>query len=95
MVFLLAQQAPEPQQNTISRINSDAAYEILKKFCSSLSQKLECTVLCWWWCGRIITILVEFSVFWKGLHTIVAFCQTCILQVDMGKAGYKRICSFV
>lgn len=66
MVFLIAQQAPEPQWNTISRINSDAAYEILKKFCSSPSQKSECTVL-WWW-GRIITILVEFSIFWKGLH---------------------------
>lgn len=38
MVFLIAQQAPEPQWNTISSINSHAAYEILKKFCSSLSK---------------------------------------------------------
>lgn len=40
MVFLIAQQVPEPQWNTISRINSDAAYEILKTICSSLTQKL-------------------------------------------------------
>lgn len=80
MLFLEVQQAPEPRWNTTARINSDAD--------SALPSKYDRSVLYWW--ARIITILVAFSVIWKGLCIIIAFYEIQIFASRYGKIRLQQ-----
>lgn len=80
MLFLEVQQAPEPRWNTTARINSDAD--------SALPSKSDRSVLYWW--ARIITILVAFSVIWKGLCIMIAFYEIQIFASRYGKIRLQQ-----